>query len=127
MIYYKSKITEDYYLCETCLHFSKKKKNKKDFEKIVPQTVNVSKVMADENYHKLTELTDNPELAELIDDYYKIDFEDVIAGGLKTRFKYVDVEKNDFNLDDDDMLFADDRLLNRYLSVKKLAPYKGEE
>ena len=83
--------------------------------------------MKNEDYHKLAEVTKNPELAELVDDYYKIDFEDIIAGGLKTRFKYVDVDAQDFNLDDDDMLFADDRLLTRYLSVKKLAPYKSYE
>lgn len=28
-------------------------------------------------------------LDELIDQYYKIDFEDIISGGIKTRFKVI--------------------------------------
>lgn len=60
----------------------------------------------------------------LIEDFEKIDFEDVIAGGLKTRFNYTTVVEDGFNLEDDDLLFCDDKLLNSYLSIKKLAPYR---
>lgn len=61
-----------------------------------------------------------------MDEYYDLDFEDVIAGGLKTKYKYIDVEPNDFGLDDDDLLYCDDELLNKYVSVKKLYPYRDE-
>jgi protein KRI1 len=56
-----------------------------------------------------------------------LDFEDVIAGGLKTKFKYTDVEPEDFGLTDDDYLYCDDRLLNSYISIKKLFPYREEK
>ena len=125
-LYYKSKEVADYLLCETCMHFSKKKKNKKAFDKIMPTKLSMSTILEKEDYHKLQGVAEDSELSRLVDDYYNIDFEDVIAGGLKTRFKYVPVEKQDFNLDDDDLIFADEKILNRYLSIKKLAPYKEE-
>ena len=40
-----------------------------------------------EDVGKLKEVYDNEELNKLIDSYYQLDFEDVISGGLKTRFK----------------------------------------
>jgi protein KRI1 len=125
-LYFKSKEIEDYLLCETCMYFSKKKKNKKAFDQIKPTKVSISNVLEKEDYHKLQGSVADSELSKLVDEYYNIDFEDVIAGGLKTRFKYVPVEKQDFNLDDDDLVFADEKLLNRYLSIKKLAPYKED-
>lgn len=108
------------------MYFSKKKKNKKAFDQIKPTKVSISNVLEKEDYHKLQGSVADSELSKLVDEYYNIDFEDVIAGGLKTRFKYVPVEKQDFNLDDDDLVFADEKLLNRYLSIKKLAPYKED-
>lgn len=63
-------------------------------------------------------------MKSLVDDYYNLDFEDVIAGGIKTKFQYIDVPREGFGLTNDDLLYADDSLLNRYLSIKKLAPYK---
>jgi hypothetical protein len=30
----------------------------------------------------------NQTIDSMIDSYYKLDFEDVISGGIKTRFKY---------------------------------------
>lgn len=125
-LYYKSKEIEDYYLCETCMHFSKKKKNKKAFDKVMPTKLSVSTILEKGDYHKLQAAGVDSELSKLVDEYYNIDFEDVIAGGLKTRFKYTKVEQDDFNLDDDDILFADERILNKYLSIKKLAPYKED-
>ena len=64
---------------------------------------------------------------ELIDSYYKLDFEDIISGGLKTRFKYKKIEPNAYNLDDEDLLYADDKKLNSYISTKKLAPYRPDK
>lgn len=31
------------------------------------------------------------DLKKLVDEYYDLDFEDVIAGGIKTKFQYVPV------------------------------------
>ena len=41
---------------------------------------------------KLKEMYDDQELHNLIDSYYALDFEDVISGGLKTRFKVYSIE-----------------------------------
>lgn len=58
-------------------------------------------------------MEETEELIKLIDDYHDVDFEDVIGGGIKTRFKYGQVDEADFELDDDTLLFADDRILNQ--------------
>ena len=124
-LYYQYKEDETYTLCEACVHYSKKV-NKKEFERVAPRRVNVQKAVEEGDFHKLEKLVDD-ELIKTIDEYHQLDYEDVIAGGLKTRFKYVSVEGDDYKLDDDDMLYADDRILNRYLSMKKIAPYRSEE
>ena len=49
---------------------------------------------------------------KLVDEYYDLEFEDVIAGGIKTKFQYIEVEKDSFGLTNDDLLYADDKLLN---------------
>lgn len=67
------------------------------------------------------------ELKKLVDDYYQLDFEDVIAGGLKTRFKYVNVNSEDYGLNDETLIYADDKLLNQLVGIKKLAPYREDQ
>lgn len=54
----------------------------------------------------------------------KYGFEDIIAGGLKTRFKYVQVPSEDFGLSTEDILLADDQDLNSYVGLRRLAPYR---
>ena len=123
--HFRSKEDPDYVLCESCLHYSKKN-NKKQFEKVLPTALNVFKIVEAGDFQQLEGVA-SEELGRMIDEYHKLDYEDVIAGGLKTRFKYVKVQGEDYKLDDDDMIYADDRVLNRYLSVKKIAPYKPAE
>ena len=57
----------------------------------------------------------------------RYDFEDVIGGGVKTKFKYVNVKPESYGLSDEQILFGDDKELNKYVSIKKLAPYSDEE
>ena len=68
-------------------------------------------------------------LESLLDDYYKLDFEDLIGGGqVKTRFKYHRVAQEDFGLTEDEILLLDDKQLNKLVSLKNYRPYKdGEE
>lgn len=63
-------------------------------------------------------------LENLLDEYYTMDFEDLIGGGqIKTRFKYRKVGKEDFGLTEDEILLLDDKQLNKLVSLKKYRPY----
>jgi protein KRI1 len=75
---------------------------------------------------KKISLKDKVELEKKMEDYYKLDYEDTI-GDLKTRFKYKQVQPNSFGLSTFEILQSDDRDLNQYVSMKKLAPYRESE
>uniref|UniRef100_A0ACD5VQ98 Uncharacterized protein n=1 Tax=Avena sativa TaxID=4498 RepID=A0ACD5VQ98_AVESA len=66
------------------------------------------------------------EIEKDFDEYYKLDYEDTI-GDLKTRFKYRQVQPNSYGLKTWEILQSDDRFLNQYVPIKKLAPYREDE
>ena len=66
------------------------------------------------------------ELKDLVQEYEDLDFEDVICGDLKTKYQYIDVRPDDYGLTDAELLFADDKILNKMISVKKIQAYKDE-
>lgn len=72
-----------------------------------------------------TALLEKARLA-MMDEYYKLDYEDTI-GDLKTRFKYAKTKPNRFGMSASEILLMDDKELNQYISLKKLAPYQEEE
>jgi hypothetical protein len=57
-----------------------------------------------------------------MDSLYKLDYEDIIAG-MPCRFKYKSVDKEAYGLETDDILQADDKALNKFVGLKKLATY----
>lgn len=49
-------------------------------------------------------------LESLLEDYYNLDYEDLIGGGtVKTRFKYKKVKEEDYGLNEDDILLLEDK------------------
>lgn len=87
--------------------------------------MDISKAVENQEFEKIK--GQDTELDELIDDYANLDFEDVIAGGIKTRFKYTEVPKESFMLTDEELLYCDDKILNKFLALKKIVPYKDSE
>lgn len=59
----------------------------------------------------------------------KLEVEDtgLIANTIPTRFKYTKVKNSDFELTDEMLIYLDDKTLNKFVPVKKIAPYKEEE
>ncbi|XP_024522328.1 protein kri1 [Selaginella moellendorffii] len=55
-----------------------------------------------------------------------LDYEDKISD-MPTRFKYAQVRPNRFGLSTAQILDADEKELNQYVSVKAMAPYRTEE
>merc|ERR1712161_52138 len=53
------------------------------------------------------------------------DYEEIV-GGMPTRFKYREVESNDYGLTTQEILFARDATLKQFVSLKNLAPYNEQ-
>lgn len=62
---------------------------------------------------------------KLLAEYDKLEYEDNI-GGLKTRFRYRSVPKEDYGLSTDEILRLKDKELNQLVGLKRMAPYREE-
>jgi len=71
------------------------------------------------------EVRSRDDVLKLLEEYYKLDYEDVVAG-IPTRFRYRSVPKQDFGLGVEDILALDDKELNQVVGLKKLAPYRDD-
>ena len=72
----------------------------------------------------MTEEEKNQYLENLLDEFYNVEYEDIIGGGqVRTKFRYRKVASADFGLTDEEILLLEDKQLNRLVSLKKYRPY----
>ncbi|GAB2229152.1 hypothetical protein Droror1_Dr00023288 [Drosera rotundifolia] len=124
-------LPKDWDVCKPGEGFSSERgrclKSKGDSEAAVPQGGEDDK--DEEGKKKIKKKLSSEEKAAIekdLDELYKLDYEDSI-GDLKTRFKYKTVEPRRYALNPTELLLMDDKELNQYVSLKKLAPYQEQE
>jgi len=89
-------------------------------EKYDPEDPRAKKREANEK--QLANLEGKDEVVDkLLEEYYQLNFED-FAGGKPTRFKYRKVQPSGYGLTAEEILLADEKDLNAFVSLKKLAP-----
>ncbi|KAG0172314.1 KRRI-Interacting protein 1 [Apophysomyces sp. BC1034] len=77
---------------------------------------------ADENTKKARK-----EYKKLKEEYDSLGYEDIIGGDTPTRYKYSQTTPENFGLTCEEILMADDKELNKYVSLRTLAPYRKQE
>ncbi|KAL4456193.1 hypothetical protein ABPG74_014154 [Tetrahymena malaccensis] len=123
--YYQLNSNNEVVLCDECFD-QEKIISKKLYSYVEAKKVDLEAI-AENDPQALKKYVTDDEIQNLVDQYYNLDYEDVITGGIKTRFKYMDVKPDSYGLSDEQLLFADSNVLNKYVSIKKLAPYRDDE
>ncbi|KAH9965415.1 KRI1-like family C-terminal-domain-containing protein [Russula dissimulans] len=64
-------------------------------------------------------------LDQYMDEVYELEFNDMVAGK-PTHFRYIPVARTAYALTPAEILLADDKDLNEYVGLKKIAPYRKQ-
>ncbi|CAG9316274.1 kri1 [Blepharisma stoltei] len=84
---------------------------------------------AEENAEEAMNIEKDPQeksVQDILKELKALDYEDMI-GDMPCKFKYRQVDAEDYGLNDDDILNWDDAKLNQLVSLKKLAPYREDQ
>eukprot|EP00007_Cunea_sp_BSH-02190019_P009495 CAMPEP_0174236438 /NCGR_PEP_ID=MMETSP0417-20130205/5572_1 /TAXON_ID=242541 /ORGANISM="Mayorella sp, Strain BSH-02190019" /LENGTH=724 /DNA_ID=CAMNT_0015315079 /DNA_START=112 /DNA_END=2283 /DNA_ORIENTATION=- len=66
------------------------------------------------------------QLSKYLEEYYQLDYEDIIDD-IPCRFSYRQVRPNTFGMRPKDILSNDDHVLNQFVGLKRIAPYRERE
>ena len=113
-----------YYICNepTCkdLKFCK---DCRGLGKIIHEHKLSKYTIPEETNEEKEKKTNKEKLEELIDQKANYDIDDIIDGKIGTKFHYTKVPKENSGLTDDMLLLLDDKILNKYLPLKKITAY----
>eukprot|EP00933_Yihiella_yeosuensis_P061637 TRINITY_DN64478_c0_g1_i1.p1 TRINITY_DN64478_c0_g1~~TRINITY_DN64478_c0_g1_i1.p1 ORF type:complete len:718 (+),score=253.75 TRINITY_DN64478_c0_g1_i1:208-2361(+) len=111
-------VRENFTLCQKCFRIGRHKH--KFVRKRVPKTAMPPPDWKPENAGPTEEAKKD------LDDYFQLDYEDIIGGDLPTRFKYRKVAPKDFGMPVNVLLSKSPKELNQMYSIKKLRTYRDE-
>ena len=106
---------KDLKFCKTCRGLGQHIHEHKLIKYIIEQN--------EENENEDDKKTKKEKLQQLIDEKANYTIDDVIDGELGTKFHYTKVAKESSGLTDDMLLLLDDKILNKYLPLKKITAY----
>ncbi|CAK0906716.1 unnamed protein product [Prorocentrum cordatum] len=115
--YFECSVCEDYTLCMKC--FRVRRHPHKFVRKKIPEHCVPPEELKGQEPNR-------EETKDALDEYFQLDYEDIIGGDLPTRFKYRAVEKKDYGLKGHEILTKPDEELNRIIPLKKLRTYRDE-
>ena len=111
---------EAIYWCKRCKEETEHEHKRDRVHGSVGFPFNLSEVDKDQ----MTDEQKKQYLDQLFEEYHNLDYEDVIADGVVTRFKYTQVKNEDFGLTNEEILLIDDKKLNNIVSLKQYRPYR---
>ena len=127
----KKEIIENYYfICNECRNL-KFCKNCRSIGKSIHEH-KLHKFINENNNNENNENDDEKnlnakeKLLNKIDKNANYEIDNIIDGEIPTKFHYKKVEKENFGLSDDMLILLDDKILNKYLPIKKLATYNND-
>ena len=107
---------KDLKFCKDCRGIGQNIHEHKLIKYIIPEE-------EDNNEENNLKKTKKEKLEELIDQKANYNIDDVIDKQLGTKFHYTKVPKENSGLTDDMLLLLDDKILNKYLPLKKITAY----